>query len=370
MKIQSTIQLKLNNTTYLSNPNVKFDFNNQFNIVKDEFSVNEKLKKEINFGASMSIDSYARKYQFCSNFEESLMADLWSNEVSLGQAIGDFFTNKATDRVNNMYNQIIDRISELEEIDRRQREQARWSSSYSRSYSTSEYKKETQKLSEEKAQVEREIKLKNINSKKEKLALEKSSLVLEEKNIELEKELLQEQKFSDYSDVLKAKFINLSKHEKESSIEQKNIFPNGIMLSGSDQNLGDELIQWTAKKSDSNLNKIDFAKLTQNEVINNLNEMANKAHEHYYTGKNGVFVPLPNETKVNCAQTRTLIHIENFDKYTTDTKENEKIIPKLKAFLSNCAEKYKCTIITQVENPKGLAQEIIADQRFKIKLKI
>lgn len=119
------------------------------------------------------------------------------------------------------------------------------------------------------------------------------------------------------------------------------------MIAGLEKKLSDELIQWTAKKSGCELKKIDFEKLTEENALKKLIEKAKEAQQN---------------------DQRTLIYIENFDKYTQNSQKNETIIAKLKAFLSSCSERYKCTIIANVKEPNELAPEISADQRFSIKI--
>ena len=165
----------------------------------------------------------------------------------------------------------------------------------------------------------------------------------------LDKELIQDQKLSLYTEILQPEFIKKAQLEKTGKNVNTGAFPNGIMISGLDKKISDELIEWTAKKAGCELKKIDFEKLTEENALKTLIEQAKAVQQ---------------------SDKRTLIYIENFDKYTQNSQKNEKIISKLKAFLSSCAEKYKCTIIINVKNPSELAPEIKADQRFPIKINL
>ena len=50
--------------------------------------------------------------------------------------------------------------------------------------------------------------------------------------------------------------------------------------------------------------------------------------------------------------------------YSKPDINNDEIIPKLKALLSNCSSQRKCTIFINYDKPKELSPEITADHRF------
>lgn len=302
--------------------------------------------KQVGFGAS--IQYYAEKYLHSINFDSALKEELWDKEVTIGQAFFNIFNDKADIRISKMFNEIKSKISEmLKEIEHKE-EQERNHRAYIQAQER-EAEREIARIREQKEETAKEIKLNKINSKRKQLDLEDDKINLEEKGIVLEKELLQDQKFSIYSDSLNIKFINMAQNEKKIVGNAQSIFPNGIMLSGFDENSGAELASWVANKSGCKLKEVNFADLTQEKALATLINISE------------------NSLKSN---QRTLIHIKNFDKYTTPIQENENIIGKLKAFLSSCAQKYKCTVITEVKNPKELAPEINADQRFKVRIDI
>jgi len=344
MLVQSIKIAELNSKKYSSEPNQKVDSRfNQATPKQDEFSLVNRSNQKISFG--VSVEYYANKYLHSSNFNQALRDEIRS-DLSTGKKFLNFIFDSYESEVQDKFNAVKKSINEmLEEIERkRKREQDHLD--YLRGRER-EAAREADKLRKEQEEVNKKIKLSKINSQKENLVLENNKLDLEEKNIALEKELLQDQKFSNYSDTLKIKFINLAQNEKTIKSSGGNIFPNGIMLSNFDEGIGTELIQWTAKKSDCKLKEIDFADFSEEEVLKELMNVAKEAQDN---------------------DKRTLIHIKNFEKFTTPINENEKIIGKLKNFLQKCAGEYKCTVITEVKNPKKLSPEITADQRFKLKI--
>lgn len=349
MQIQSINQITQKDKTYSSKPNNKVEYKlNQSSQIKDEFASTNKSQKEISFG--YSIEYYAKRFLHSSNFDEALRSELWDNEVNFSQAIGDFFTNKATNRVNNMFYQVKSRIKELlkdiaDEAERLTRQRTR--------LMTYDYDAEIRSINTQKEEMTKTLKVEGLAKKREQIKLEKNNLDIEEKDLNLEKELVLEQKLSDYTDDIKTKFINKVQLEKEEGKNKNNspsklTFPNGIMLSGLDNDINNELIQWTVKKTGCELKKVDFANLTESGALNELNTIAKNAKE---TDK------------------RTIIHIKNIEKFATPTQNNAEIIPKLKNFLQKCAGEYKCTVITDVKDPSKLASAITADQRFEVIVK-
>lgn len=352
MEVQSINSAIQNNKIYSSEPNLKVEYNfNQPNQIKDEFAYTKNFNKKVSFGAS--VEEYAQRYLHASNFESALRAELWDKEVNIREALGDIFTNKATNRVNNKINEIKSRIKEMlndiaekdrkkrlldDEIDRRQRDA---DAALRREKEAEKQLREERALSKKKGEIEK---------KRTELELESAKLDIEEENLKIEKELLQEQKFGSFVEILKDKFIKLAQMANIEKTQNDSIdFPNGIMLSGLEKEVSDDVISWIAKKSGFQLKKVDFTNSTPNETLENLDNIANVARKN---------------------KIRTLIQIDNIEKFTIPTEENEKIIGKLKNFFQSCAEKDKCTIITNVENPNDLAPEITAVHRFPIKISV
>lgn len=350
MKIQSINPAIQNNKTYSSEPSLKIEYNFiQSNQLKDEFASAKNSNKQVSFGAS--VEEYAQRYLHASNFESALRAEIWDKEVNIRQALGDIFTNNATNRVNNKINEIKSRIRVMlneiaeqdrkkrlldDEIDRRQRDA---DAALKREKEAERQLREERALSKKKGEIER---------KRTELELESAKLDIEEENLKIEKELLQEQKFGTFVEILKDKFIKLAQMANIGKTQNNSIaFPNGIMLSGLEKEVSDDVINWIAKKSGFQLKKVDFMNSTPNDALENLDNIANIARK---------------------SKTRTLIQIDNIEKFTIPTEENEKIIGKLKNFFQDCAEKDNCTIITNVENPNDLAPAITAVHRFPIKI--
>lgn len=341
MQIQSIKQNKIN-TTYYSNK--KLTNNTNTNIYKqnpNETSDNFELKKDVSFSANChSVEYYAKKYLYVDDFRSLLKDDIWETEFSGWQRFWE--SDKNCTKLRNKVNDVVAKINEMKsEIEKRDKREQQIKNHLERQ------REEKRRLKQKQAELEKRMKLEQIMKKRRNLELKRSKVEIEEKELGLDKELVQDQKLSIYTEILQPEFIKKAQLEKAEKNKNIGVFPNGIMVSGLDKKVSDELIQWTVKKSGCEFRKIDFEKLTEENALKTLIEQAKEAQQ------NGQ---------------RTLIYIENFDKYTQNSPKNENIIPKLKAFLSSCAEKYKCTIIINVKDPNELAPEIKADQRFPIKI--
>lgn len=143
---------------------------------------------------------------------------------------------------------------------------------------------------------------------------------------------------------LEDSFITQAKIGKDGGYDS--IFPNGIMIAGNNIIL-DDIAQWLAKESCCKLEKVDFTNMSQEEAINALLNISNKAKENNW---------------------RTLIEIINFERFTIPTLENRRIIGALKAFLSGCAKDKKCTIIAQTDDISKIDDIVMADHRFQVKI--
>lgn len=74
------------------------------------------------------------------------------------------------------------------------------------------------------------------------------------------------------------------------------------------------------------------------------------------------------------AKKRTIILLDEFDSLAS-SKENDlgkvledELIAKLKNFMQNCADKYKCTLFMTTNHPLKLDSELLADQRIPVKV--
>lgn len=151
-------------------------------------------------------------------------------------------------------------------------------------------------------------------------------------------------------EILDSKFINKAKAEKmQPSGNIPILFPNGIIATGLSKNKINAIAYWMATESGCDLKKIDFANLTQSEMIQELSSISKNAKEN---------------------DRRTIIQIKNFEKFTTPTEENATIIAKLKRYLSDCSSYYKCTVITETDDLSKIDSGIKADQRFSVRLNV
>lgn len=143
---------------------------------------------------------------------------------------------------------------------------------------------------------------------------------------------------------LEDEFITLARIGKNGDYDS--IFPNGIMLTGNDFIL-DDIAEWLAKESDCKLEKVDFTNISQEEAMRELLTISNKAKENSW---------------------RTLIQINNFERFTIPTLENRRIIAGLKSFLSGCAKDKKCTVIAQTDDISKIDDIVMADHRFQVRI--
>lgn len=355
MQVQSIKQTKQKRKTYTSNldNNISREIGQSIEFM-DIFQASNTSNKNINFKGQQFRTGYftdeeirlAKKYLHVEEYWDMMTDEVWG---SFG-ALSKLFDNKnVRSQYDSRVNSVIKLINELkEDIAERGRRAKQIADDLA------EKERETERLRKTQEELKKKAALQKLKERREQLDLGRKKIDLMEENMNFEKELIQDQKLSDYTGDLKSKFIDLVQMEKDEQkvgldekSRQKLLFPNGIMLSGLDKNTSNEILQWTFKKTNCKVKKVDFKNLTEAEAIQQLNDIAEKALN---------------------SKTRTLIHIQNFDKFTEQNDNNKEIIPKLKGFLSNCAEKYKCTVITEVEDASKLAPEITAPQRFKVKI--
>lgn len=128
--------------------------------------------------------------------------------------------------------------------------------------------------------------------------------------------------------------------------EQNITFPNGIMLTGNRVDLN-EVAEWLAEKSIFAYQKIDFNEFTQEDALRRLKTVADVMKE---------------------GNTRAIIQIDNFKRFTVPNEENDNFISKLKSFLGKCSDEYNCTIIASVDDASKIDPYLMATNRFQIKL--
>lgn len=341
MKVQSIKQSAQNTTMGFLNINEKilspFFKNNQ---QEDQF-VTLKTNKKINFGANAKY--YAQKYCHADDLEK-LVTDIWENEFTGWQKFWNpdecvsalkRKTEAAITEIGKMREEVADEARRQREMEKEIEQTRRWQ------------EREERRLREQEEELQKKLKLDRIQKEKDKLSIEGKKLDIEGQQIELDRKKLRDERLSIYTDSIKSAFISRAQVEKAHPEQKIGAFPNGIMLIGFDKKTAKDILEWTVANSECRLKTIDFEKLSSDTVLTELSKAAQEAQK---TSK------------------RTLLHIVNFDKFTRNIPENQAVIPKLKAFLSNSAEKYKCTVITEVDSTSKLATEITADQRFKVKI--
>lgn len=349
-KMSSNNKINICSTREISYKSNKQNHNSSDGLCSSSYS-NKNIKfKGMYFPSGYYTDEeirLAKKYLHVKNFEHILGDEIWKTGFSGWDRF--WTTNNTLKRLNDKINEVKklmkDMQNEILEKDKKAKQLEQ---------DLENKQIEAEKIHKKQLALEQNIKLEGLNGKKRKIELEKKKIELDEENLKFEKELIFEQKFSKFTNVLKTKFIDLAIIERNAKKENLNtnnsskiIFPNGIMLTGLDSKDSNKLIQWTSKKADCNLKKIDFTNITIDEALTEIENIAKKSQT---------------------SDKRTLIHIENFEKFTKPIEDNQNIIGKLKAFLSSCSEKYRCTVISDVKNPNELTTEIIADHRFQIKI--
>lgn len=148
-----------------------------------------------------------------------------------------------------------------------------------------------------------------------------------------------------FAKILNDKFIKSAKNEDNCRCNTS--LPNGIMLAGLKNFKLQEVAKWMANESKCELKKIDFEQLSRDEVRQGLVNILHNAKEN---------------------NKRTIVQIENFEKYTTPTDENRKIVGVLKTVLNSCANDYNCTLITAADDLSKIDSGVMADQRFKVQI--
>ena len=344
MHVQSIKQISQNTNPYSSNINEQipspFDKGGRY---KDEFvPLNKKINK-ISFGAS--IEYYARKFFHDAAFG-SICEDIFDNEYDWF-ARNIYRTDANINAVERKARSVLDKIKEMKNA--AEAEERRKQKVIDDLESTRRWQRaESERMEGQRRELEKKLQLDKLEKKKEALKVEREKLQIEEQQLELDRKKLIDEKLSIYTEPIKSAFVSRAQVEKNHPEQKIGAFPNGILLIGFDKKTANELVQWTVENSDCELKTIDFSKLDAETVLPKL---------------------LDTTKEMQQSDRRTVLRISNFDRFTMNSPENQNIIPKLKAFLSACAEKYKCTVITEVEDSSALAPEIIAAQRFQVKIK-
>lgn len=359
MQVLSIKTEQLNNEKYSSkllSQSMNYNTGNNEQI-PDEF-LSTKTNKKISF-QGYSIEYYAQKYFRTSNYRSALIDELRRVEFDGWEKFCDFFNDEMAPKVRRMADKIEARITELVEEDARKNEEAAEEARELRR-ARQEAREEAEREREEQRRIEEEIeaeiartnKLNAIELKKTQLSLDKEKLAKDEQALGLDKKLLEEQKLGGFARIMREKFVDLATIEKKQKKDVKTtdatpslIFPNGIMLVDMDKKTEADLLKWAVKEAGCGFHKVDFNELSRDEALTQLRNIHTESDAR-----------------------RKIVYIENFDKYTRPTQDNETFIGKLKAILSSCADKYKSTIVVNVVNPNHLAPEISAVQRFPVKV--
>lgn len=179
-------------------------------------------------------------------------------------------------------------------------------------------------------------------------------------------------KTNDAKDLLNDKFIRPA--IKEQFIKDKDdlgdvsSIPTGIAITGSDDKLSDYLTQWATSSSELSYSHIDFKDLDQNEALSKIYWIEKLIR---LTRRDNVFTvdPQGNTTYARPLE-RNIIHIKNFEKFTTPDKKNKAIIDHLNDMLKTTAKNHKYTIIINTKELDNVSPELTSDEHFQLKINL
>ena len=270
----------------------------------------------------------AEKYKYASNFEDELMKDIRRESGLFGSILADFYTN-----TEKTFNEVIKLI---------------------KYYKTEHLKK----LNLKNDQVTKINKKQNaINIVKEKQETIQFNL-LTQKILNQRKENkinilhTQNEKTKYIQNTLENRllyplnFDDISSNQKRSAELDK---LNGILFQKFPQKEYTETLNWLNKNLKNPIIEIDFGKSSFNKTYTKFLNALNKA---------------------KTSNERTLINIENIERFTTPKKSNKVAIGNLKYLLQKCSSEYNCIILANIKKPEIIEPEIMAPQRFGLTLNI
>lgn len=158
--------------------------------------------------------------------------------------------------------------------------------------------------------------------------------------------------YKDQKEKLKTLFI------KKILFEQHGVdfkMPNGILFYGPPSTGKTLFAKALAEQSGCNIDEIDIMQ-TNDEIMSDLVNSGHKSLENYKNSGNG--------------KKRTILLLDELDSIARPYKDNKNSIDKLKFFLSNCSDKYKCTVVMTIINPRSIDPELLTDSRMQLKIPI
>lgn len=291
------------------------------------------FKSEPDYGKEYSkfIIDLAEKYMYCKNFYEPLTDEIWE-KIPLSEKI--FNHSSANELMSQRYFSVMALITKMQDG-----------------------RKKNDEKTKDNTKIIGGIKgsLTNVINERKDLKKEIENQKIEDEKIQesLNELLVKQKKWNYYTDNLTNGVVKLIQSERENKKENPDNKMmeldelNGIMLKGLTDENEEKIIKWIKDKTGCEVINFDFADKTEDDVIDDLMNLQQETSDK-------------NE--------RTFVHIKNLEKFTEPIEDNDKIIGKLKRFFQCCSKKYNCILISRVEHPEKIDEDLLADQRFVIKL--
>ena len=195
-----------------------------------------------------------------------------------------------------------------------------------------------EKLKKERERIEKEKEL-------ERLKLEKLK-----KELELKKSLDKIPGYEEEKECLRNRFVRPVELEKREGFSAPDIFPNGILLTGSNINKHKMIAKLLSEESECKFLEIDPEE-TPLDTIKKIKQEAKKAKESF--GKDS---------------TRTLVFVNQFDKIAD--ADNTRVNAMLKKFMNDCSDNYGVTLVFSSDDPSKIDPIVLAPRRTPIQLSI
>lgn len=177
-------------------------------------------------------------------------------------------------------------------------------------------------------------------------------------------------KTNDAKDLLNDKFIRpviKEKFIKNKDLGNVNNIPTGIAITGYDDKLANLIANWATNSSELDNIHIDFNGLDQNEALNEIYSVEKVIKE---SRRDNIFAVDPAGNTQIIPTRRTIIHINNFEKFTNLDKNNKTIIAKLNEMLKVNAKNNKYTIIINTKDLGNVSPELTSEEHFQLKINL
>ncbi len=297
------------------------------------------LSTDITFGIKFKTGDYsekevelAKKYLDKNDFVKQLRDDIWEQLLSGWER---FWGDIDIDTIPHL-KKVVKLMDELrnDKISEKSKSIADINKSIEELKSSSNSQKEANaKLEEE---------LENINAQVISRAGKISALKIKQKKIKAIQEYMDR-----YIMNVKLEHELQKENPKATNIALSKL--NGVMVTGIEDSTWRQLLNWIGMETKQPISFVDFNKFSQKEVLKAIKSHSSKAEE---------------------TNQRSILVLENIEKYTIASPENNSFIAKLKNYLQQSSSKYKTNVFVHTEVPEKLNSEVVAEQRFPIKINV